>query len=544
MKAAIYARYSSDLQSESSIDDQIRLCSAFILGRNWQLTEVYADKATSGASHLRLNYQQMLQDIRAGKINYIVAEALDRLSRDQEDVARLFKQTAFLGIKIITVTEGEITELHIGLKGTMNALYLKDLAQKTKRGLEGRIREGHFAGGNAYGYRTVKEFDSTGDIITGRREVVPEEVAIVHNIFEEFAAGKSPRQIAKELNAENIPGPNGRKWQDTTIRGHAKRGIGVINNELYVGKLVWNKQRFIKDPATGKRVSRTNPTKEWIIHEMPELRIISDNLWKSVKARQEIIAYKSKERCANNSLTGARRNKYLLSGLLICGKCKGGFTLLGKDKYGCANRKNNGTCDNKAMVRRRDIEHRVLAGLKHKLLEPNLVSKFIDEYTTELEKLTVSNKQEQNFIKRELQKIEKRLNAVLNAIEQGIVTDSTKNRLIELEDKKKELGSKLSEEAYIPRPDKKLIGLYQTKVKELGKEINDPEFRTAAMDTLRQLIEHIVLYPQDGPGCIRAELYGELGNLVSLEDASLFSGAQNKISVVAGAGFEPTTFRL
>jgi hypothetical protein len=76
--------------------------------------------------------------------------------------------------------------------------------------------------------------------------------------------GKSPRAIATDLNRDGIPGPFGHTWGDTTIRGHACRGNGVVNNELYAGVLVWNRQRFIKDPSTGKRVSRPNPEAKWI----------------------------------------------------------------------------------------------------------------------------------------------------------------------------------------------------------------------------------------------------------------------------------------
>ena len=108
-----------------------------------QLTNrVYADQGLSGTSHLRPAYQAMMMEARAGKFDVLVAEGLDRLSRDQEHIAALHKQLRYLGIPIVTIAEGEISELHIGLKGTMSALFLKDLAQKTHRGLEGRIRDG------------------------------------------------------------------------------------------------------------------------------------------------------------------------------------------------------------------------------------------------------------------------------------------------------------------------------------------------------------------------------------------------------------------
>jgi hypothetical protein len=81
-------------------------------------------------------------------------------------------------------------------------------------------------------------------------------------------------------------------WNDSTIRGHVKRGTGIINNELYVGRLVWNRQRYVKDPSTGRRVSRMNAESEWIVVEVPELRIIDDKLWQGVKALQSEIADK------------------------------------------------------------------------------------------------------------------------------------------------------------------------------------------------------------------------------------------------------------
>ena len=154
MRAVIYARYSTELQRDASIEDQVRLCKARDRGpRAGSLVCTYTDHAQSGASHLRPGYQQLLADARAGGFEVVVAEALDRLSRDQEHVAGFYKQLSFCGVKIVTLAEGEISELHVGLKGTMNALFLKDLAQKTRRGLEGRVRQGRSGGGLCYRLR-------------------------------------------------------------------------------------------------------------------------------------------------------------------------------------------------------------------------------------------------------------------------------------------------------------------------------------------------------------------------------------------------------
>ena len=133
VRARAYARYSSDSQRDESIDDQVRICRNVITRNGWDLVEVYTDAGISGASTFRPGYQRLLKDASAGVLDIVVAESLDRLSRDLADVATLYKHLSFLGVRLWTVAEGQITELHVGLKGTMNALYLKDLAQKTHR---------------------------------------------------------------------------------------------------------------------------------------------------------------------------------------------------------------------------------------------------------------------------------------------------------------------------------------------------------------------------------------------------------------------------
>src|SRR5579863_4409148 len=193
MRAAIYARYSTDLQREASIEDQVRVCRQRIDHEGWQFAATYSDAASSGASRLRPGYQKLLEDARASQFDVVVAEALDRLSRDQEDVAALYKQLSFAGVRLLTLAEGDISELHVGLQGTMNALFLKDLAQKVRRGLEGRVREGRSGGGLCYGYDVVREHDARGELVHGGRQVNEDEAEIVRRIFSEFAAGRSPR---------------------------------------------------------------------------------------------------------------------------------------------------------------------------------------------------------------------------------------------------------------------------------------------------------------------------------------------------------------
>lgn len=142
-RIALYARYSSDNQREASIEDQFRICRERAKREKWKIIGTYKDAGISGASMiLRPGVQALLQDAQAGEFDIVLAEALDRISRDQADVATLFKHLKFAGVPIVTLAEGEINELHVGLKGTMNALFLKDLAAKTHRGIRGRVEEG------------------------------------------------------------------------------------------------------------------------------------------------------------------------------------------------------------------------------------------------------------------------------------------------------------------------------------------------------------------------------------------------------------------
>ena len=102
MRAVIYARYSTDLQAATSIEDQVRICRERIEREGWTYLHAYCDRAMSGTSQLRPGYQKLLEDARHRLFDVVMAEALDRLSRDQEHVAHLYKQLTFLGIKLIT----------------------------------------------------------------------------------------------------------------------------------------------------------------------------------------------------------------------------------------------------------------------------------------------------------------------------------------------------------------------------------------------------------------------------------------------------------
>jgi site-specific DNA recombinase len=150
------------------------------------------DHAVSGATLLRSGFQTLMRDALNQRFDVVLAEALDRFSGDQEDTAGLFKRLTFAGVNIVTLAEGDITHLHVGLKGTMNALFLKDLADKTRRGLRGRVELGKSGGGLCYGYK-VTHARHDGAAVTGDHEIVPPEAEVIRRIFRDYARMCLPR---------------------------------------------------------------------------------------------------------------------------------------------------------------------------------------------------------------------------------------------------------------------------------------------------------------------------------------------------------------
>jgi DNA invertase Pin-like site-specific DNA recombinase len=555
MRVALYARYSNDNQSVASIADQFRICREHAAQEKWQVAGVYDDAAISGASMiLRPGVQALVQDAQRGKFDVVLAEALDRMSRDQADVATLFKHLRFAGVRIVTLAEGEITELHVGLKGTMNALFLKDLAAKTHRGLRGRVEEGKSGGGLCYGYNVVKSIGASGEPIRGERTIDQAEAEIIRRVFRDFASGHSPRTIARRLNDERIAGPDGALWTDSTLRGHAARGTGLLNNELYIGKLVWNRLRYVKDPTTGRRVSRLNPREKWITTEVPELRIVDDALWHAAKARQGELTTKyanviAATRAAQaNRLNGTHRPRSLLSGLLVCGCCGGPYALRGQDRYACSNHVMNGSCANGRTIARETLEARVLEGLRDRLMAPEIAAEAMRAYAEETNRLNHQRRASGEADRRELDKIARSIKEMLALIEGGSGSRAMVARMRELEAREDELKARL-DAAGMDLPDlhPNAAGIYRRKVERLAEALQKPQERDEAAEAVRALIERITLTPGTKRGEMAATLHGELGMILewtarSQKNKTDTLGGEVSVSVVAGRGFEPVTF--
>ena len=240
------------------------------------------------------------------------------------------KRLEHRGIRIVGISDGYDShtrgrKVFRIVRGLTNELYVDDLGDKTHRGLVGQVERGCHTGGACFGYRS--EAVANGN---GKRLVVDEaQAAVVRRIFTLFADGHSHRKIAHMLNEEGVPSARGGTWAVSALHGDTTRGSGMLNNELYCGKLIWNRRKWVKDPETGRRLSFNRPESEWMVREMPELRIVSAELWDRVRTR-----LRSGPPAGTRTGKGAAP-RTLLSGILRCSACGGPMVAINSERYGC-----------------------------------------------------------------------------------------------------------------------------------------------------------------------------------------------------------------
>lgn len=546
LRAVIYARYSSDLQSAASIEDQVRVCKERIAREGWDLIQVFADRAVSGATTLRPGYQALLAGVREGAFEVALAEALDRLSRDQEDVAALFKRLQFAGIRLITLSEGEISELHVGLKGTMNALFLRDLAAKSHRGMRGRVEAGKAGGGLTYGYDVVRSFNADGSPVKGERTINAAEAATIRRIFELYATGVSPKKIALMLNGERISAPRGGAWTASTINGNRARGTGILNNELYVGRLVWNCLAYVKDPETGRRRSRHRADAELVTTEVPELRIISQELWERAKERQRKLDAAVTANPTAGPGAGTRsfwkqqRPQFLFSGLIRCGACGSGFSKISAHHFGCAGARLKGptVCTARRTIRRDVLEAIVLGALRGRMMDPEIYRTFAAEFTAEWNRLQAELAATQTVNQTELAKVRRQIDRLVDAITNGSPFAPLQERLTSLECRKGMLEAEIaSATAPAPLLHPNLPDVYRDKMAGLAAALAQDD-AGEARETIRSLVDAIVLTEADDG--YRIDVRGELAHMLGLAACGVRQAEDlhQQIKLVAGAGFD------
>jgi DNA invertase Pin-like site-specific DNA recombinase len=367
-RACLYARYSTDRQRETSIEDQLRAARELAGRHGWEVVAVHVDQGISGSTPvaLRAGGKALLADVLAGRVDVLILEGLDRLSRELGEAETMVKRLEHRGVRIIGTADGYDTRAQ-GRKimriarGLVNELYLDDLREKTHRGLAGNFDRGMSAGGRTFGYGT----EDAG--LAGRRMVIdPAEARIVVEVFERFADGESVRAIVHRLNERGVASSRGGTWAVSALQGSQAKRTGMLRNELYVGRVVWNRRQWIKDPDTGKRRYVDRPPEEWQTREDPSLRIVPDELWRRVQARLRVYTRTGKGAVPRT----------LFGGLLRCQDCGGPMIAINRERYGCNVHKDRGptVCANGRTVLRDVVDGALLAEVRDELLAPDALT--------------------------------------------------------------------------------------------------------------------------------------------------------------------------
>ncbi len=329
-----------------------------------------------------------------------------------------------------------------------------------------------------------------------------------------------------------------------------QRGTGILNNELYIGRIVWNRLRYIKDPDTGRRVSRLNSRSEWVEKDVPHLRIVSDDVWRRTKERQA----KSRAEAEAEGNVGRpispckhRRPRFLFSGLTTCAECGAGFNVYSGDRLACYGNRIQGICSNRRTIRREEVERRVLIALHDKMLQPELIEEFSREFTREMNRLRMEHRASASSARLERSNVQREIDHVVKAIREGFPGPELKATMIALQERKAQLDARLAvTDAPIPLLHPNMAEVYRDKIHQLRLALEREDSRIQAAEAIRGLIDGIVLTPEgdDLKIVLKGNLAAMLGAAQNAKRSPETGDLECAVMMVAGAGFEPATFGL
>src|ERR1017187_7744634 len=369
VRAALYARFSTDKQRDASIDDQVRVCERVARAAGLEGVARFEDKSMSGGPAQRPGYQALLSAARAHQFDIIVCEDISRLWRNRAEFGPRSAELEDLGVHCLTCVGDDTRRdgwgLVIQIKQAVAEHARREASYRTRRGLEGNAINGKPTGGRAYGYIPAR------DSASGQLEIEETEAAIVRRIFELYADGTCPRGIAATLHAEGIPSPGARwnrtvrrrdrKWLASAIHGDVNRGTGILNNRRYAGIVLWGRSEWKRSAAdSNKRRHRMLAIGSANENSDERLRIVPQPLWDRVKARQAQrshgIGALVRGGLRQRAPGAGRPAKHLFSGLLSCGVCDASFVLRNRTAYACASYWNGAACTNSINVSRSVVQ--------------------------------------------------------------------------------------------------------------------------------------------------------------------------------------------
>ena len=524
LRCAAYSRVSTDRQNPLSIQDQIRKCREFADHARWRVLEdhIYTDEAISGTTDNRPGLQRLLSalKLRPCPFDVLLVDDTSRLSRKTRDALAIYEQLNFAGVRLVAISQGidsqnEQAEVLVQVHGMVDGLYVKELAAKTRRGMEGAFLRGNHPGGRCFGYRNVPIEDPTRTdehgrpIILGvRLEVDEAQAAVVRRIFELYASGSSLKRIAKLLNSEGVPSPQpqsgriSRSWCPSSLRV-------ILHNGRYRGLLIWGKTKKVRSADSGRKLARPRAQSEWVMQEAPEQRIVSDELWNAVQARQELVkrVYESDGKRAGLLRSKAMNVPYLFSGLLRCKVCGANLQIISgrgrnheSQTYGCPMNFHRGdsVCSNRIRVRRDLLERELLGGLQSKVLREDIVGYALDQFEKQLVREIDGISGEMGLMKKRKAELQAEIGRLTAGLASGLHSPAV---MAEITKREQEI-SDISDRLLSSRPESvrsRIVALKQGAVKRIQDLrqclSSDP---IAARAYLTKHVEKIEMDPEGG----------------------------------------------
>ena len=443
-KAVIYARFSSHAQTEQSIEGQLRECYDFAKRNDITIIAEYIDRALTGTSDKRPQFLKMIDDSKKKHFEYVLVYQLDRFARNRYDSANYKAKLKKNGVRVLSAKENISDDasgiLIEGVLESMAEYYSAELSQKTKRGVKESLLKGHFIGGyTLLGY----------NIVNKKWVVNPEEAEIVRDVFNRYRNGEKGKAIIDRLNGQGIKPKNGKAF---TMMGICR----MIRNEKYIGIVTVDGTTYLDvvPPIVDKRLFK-------------ECNLIMDGH----KHRQREVYHE---------------NPYILSGKMYCGYC--GNTITAETGtshngrvyhyYKCFGRKSDKNSCSKKNVKQDYIESVVFGATVEYVLTPKVIDKIaktvVDNFNAEIEKPTALL-----AFEKDLKTVKKSIDKILTAIEEGIYTKSTKEKLLSLEATQEDLEAKIAvEKAKQIKPlelvdVRTFLNYYARKQYENGQEKNE-----------------------------------------------------------------------
>ena len=443
LDCVIYARYSSHNQREVSIEQQVKECEDYARYNGLRVVKVYADRALTGTSDKRPQFQKMLKDAERGRWAYVLCWKVDRFARNRYDSATYKYRLKRHGVRVIYAKESipdgpEGILLESILEGSAE-YYSANLAQNVKRGLRFNAEACLSNGSIPYGYRKGAD---------GHFEILESEAAVVREIFERSAAGEQYARILEDLKARGVPTRRGGQWRPCTLRV-------ILLNEVYKGVYHFGDVRV----------------------EGGVPRIVDNELWEGAQKRLETAKG-----------TRVYSATYLFTGKVRCGMCgepmtgKTGTGRSGTYAYYTCKGQRGKLCKKKA-VRQELLEGRVVSCVLDALNDDGLVN-WIADAVDEMQKREIEKSRvAPDALKAELAGVKKSIKGIMAAIEAGVFTASTKGRLLELEGEQERLEAAIADASLpVPSVDREAFVCWLTRFR--GVSNLDEETRREAVNAL------------------------------------------------------------